>query len=353
MLLRHLWHRIASVTALSVTILQLTGCGLIKKPLESYSAQYLDYFDTITSITIYAESQEQFAEYKQAVEADMKKYHELFDIYNDYEGVVNVKTINDHAGDAPVKVEPELFDMLAFAVEQEKVTKGKMNIAMGSVLSIWHEYREEGLDDREHAKLPPMELLKKANEHTDIEKLQLDREKLQVYLPDKDMSLDVGSVAKGYATHQLAVMLREKGVTSALLSLGGNVETIGAKGDGSAWKVGLQNPDLSSPQSYIHVVDLKDQCLVTSGVYQRFYEVDGKRYHHIIHPDTLYPWGEYQSVSILTDDSGVADALSTAVFNMDLDEGMELIESLDHTEAMWILEDGTEAYSSGFKKFMR
>jgi thiamine biosynthesis lipoprotein len=320
--------------------------------LESYSAQYLDYFDTVTSITIYTDSEDKFDTYKAAIEENMKKYHELYDIYNNYEGRNNVKTINDNAGLLPVTVEPELFDMLKFAVEQDKATNGRMNIAMGSVLSIWHTYREEGLDNPELAMLPDEIELERANEYTDITKLQMDEEKLQVYLPDDHMSLDVGSVAKGYATHQIAQMLREMGVTSALLSLGGNVETIGNRGDGNPWRVGIQNPDLSSPQSYLHVMELTDKALVTSGVYQRFYEVDGERYHHIINPDTLFPWNEYQSVSILTDDSGLGDALSTAVFNMDLETGQAYVESLPNVEAMWILPDNTEVFSSGFKDSM-
>jgi thiamine biosynthesis lipoprotein len=330
----------------------LTGCTSKQKPLESYSAQYLDYFDTVTSITIYTDSEAKFETYKAAVEENMKKYHELYDIYNNYEGMNNVKTINDNAGLLPVTVEPELFDMLKFAVEQDKATNGRMNIAMGSVLSIWHTYREEGLDNPDMAMLPDEIELERANEYTDITKLQMDEDKMQVYLPDDHMSLDVGSVAKGYATHQIAQMLREMGVTSALLSLGGNVETIGNRGDGNPWRVGIQNPDLSSAQSYLHVMELTDKALVTSGVYQRFYEVDGERYHHIINPDTLFPWNEYQSVSILTDDSGLGDALSTAVFNMDLETGQAYVESLPNVEAMWILPDNTEVFSSGFKNSM-
>jgi thiamine biosynthesis lipoprotein len=330
----------------------LSGCGSTQKSLESYSAQYLDYFDTVTSITIYTDSEAKFETYKAAVEENMKKYHELYDIYNNYEGMNNVKTINDNAGLLPVTVEPELFDMLKFAVEQDKATNGRMNIAMGSVLSIWHTYREEGLDNPDMAMLPDEIELERANEYTDITKLQMDEDKMQVYLPDDHMSLDVGSVAKGYATHQIAQMLREMGVTSALLSLGGNVETIGNRGDGNPWRVGIQNPDLSSAQSYLHVMELTDKALVTSGVYQRFYEVDGERYHHIINPDTLFPWNEYQSVSILTDDSGLGDALSTAVFNMDLETGQAYVESLPNVEAMWILPDNTEVFSSGFKNSM-
>lgn len=139
---------------------------------------------------------------------------------------------------------------------------------------------------------------------------------------DEDMSLDVGAIAKGYATKCLAEKLKEAGVTSALLSLGGNVETIGTKADGKPWRVGVQNPDTSAAKAYLHVLKLTDTCLVTSGTYQRYYEVDGVRYHHIIDQDTLMPENTYDSVTILCNDSARADALSTAVFNMDPETGM-------------------------------
>ncbi len=338
------------VLAFIMAVFLCTGCS--GKKLQQFDVQYLDYFDTVSSITIYAESREQFDQYCQTIEAELERYHQMFDIYHDYDGVVNVKTINDHAGVSPVVVNPELMELLRFSVEEYEKTDGRVNIAMGSVLSIWHDYRENGQFNPNTGRVPDMTGLEKAAEYTDITRLQLDETRSAVYLQDEHMSLDVGSVAKGFATHRLCEKLRKMGVTSAILSIGGNVETIGLRGDGKPWRVGIQNPDISSPQSYLHVMELQDQALVTSGVYQRFYEVDGVRYHHIIHPDLLVPWNEYLSVTILCRDGGLADALSTAVFNMDLDTGMAFIEAQADVEAMWILPDGEEVYSSGFQKSM-
>ena len=146
--------------------------------------------------------------------------------------------------------------------------------------------------------------------------------------------------------------MKEAGVTSALLSLGGNVETIGLKADGKPWRVGVQNPDTSAAKSYLHVLKLADTCLVTSGTYQRYYEVDGVRYHHIIDPDSLMPENTYDSVTILCSDSAKADALSTAVFNMKPEEGMKFVESLDGVEALWVYPDGKETQSSGFAAYV-
>ncbi len=333
-----------------VMIFFSTGCA--QKKQEQFNVQYLDYFDTVSSITIYAKSEDEFNRYKEVIEEELVRYHKLFDIYHDYDGVTNVKTINDHAGKSPVVVDPELMELLKFAVAECSETNGRINIAMGSVLSIWHEYRENGRSDPGGRRVPDDMELEPASRHMDIGQLQLDETRCTAYLTDEGMSLDVGGVAKGFATHKLCVRLREMGVTSAILSIGGNVETIGLRGDGNRWRVGIQNPDISSPQTYLHVAELQDQALVTSGVYQRYYEVDGVRYHHIIHPETLRPWDRYLSVSILCRDGGIADALSTAVFNMELEEGQAFIESKKDVEAMWILPDGKEIYSSGFRKFM-
>ena len=330
----------------------MTGCAGKQETLTAYDAQYLDYFDTITSITIFAKNDAEFESYKTLAEETMEKYHELFDIYDTYDGVNNIKTINDNAGIAPVTVDPELIDLLEFSRKEYEETGGKVNVAMGSVLSIWHDYREAGLENPDEAEILDMDLLLQAAEHTDFEQIEIDEQASTVYIPDEEMSLDVGAIAKGYATKCLAETLKDAGVTSALLSLGGNVETIGTKADGKPWRVGVQNPDTSAAQSYLHVVNLNDSCLVTSGTYQRYYEVDGVRYHHIINPDTLMPWNTYDSVSILCDDSGRADAFSTAVFNMEPEEGMAFVEAQEGVEALWVFPDGSEQMSSGFSAHM-
>lgn len=331
----------------------VTAAGCKKEPeLERFDAQFLDLFDTVTSIVGYAENKEQFTKYAQEFYDELLVYHQLYDIYHDYDGVNNIKTINDNAGIQPVKVDKKIIDMLEEAVEMNEKTKGRMNVAMGSVLSIWHDYRTEGIDSPETAELPPADALKAAAEHMDISQVEIDKGASTVYLPDSEMSLDVGSIAKGYATEMVCRSMEEKGLKNALVSVGGNVRAIGAKADGSMWKVGIQNPDLNSDTKYLHTVGLKDMSLVTSGTYQRYYTVDGVQYHHIINPDTLMPWNKYASVSILCPDSGLADCLSTALFNMEMEEGAALIESMEGVEAMWIYPDGTKTYTTGFEEMI-
>ncbi|MGN0159440.1 MAG: FAD:protein FMN transferase [Brotaphodocola sp.] len=338
--------------AVFLTGICLTGCGQLRPHLKEYNKQYLDYFDTFSSITIYAENEKQFQEYETIVHNKLKQYHQLFDIYEEYDGIANLCTINADAGLAHVTVESEILELLERSEMMYDLTGGKVNPALGSVLQIWHKYRTEGTQRPEKAELPDMEILQEAAKHTDIHDIEIDKEKHTVYLPDEAMQLDAGAVAKGYTAHKICEDLRAAGVTSALINLGGNVQTIGTKPNGKPWRVGVQNPDTGSEMSYLHAVRLQDMALVTSGSYQRFYEVDGKRYHHIIDTDTLMPKDTFAGVTILCEDGMMADALSTALFNMELDEGQKLIESLDGTEAIWVYPDGEEVWSFGFEKFV-
>lgn len=347
------WRLLAVTAAVLILSGLAAGCGTagIRKKQKPFDVQYLTYFDTVTSITIYADDEEQFDEWEQLVHSELERYHQLYDIYHSYEGVNNIKVINDHAGMSPVEVPEDILDLLEFSLKEYDLTGGGVHVGMGSVLSIWHDYREMALGESKFPMVPSMTELESAAKHMDIHDIHLDRQAGTVYLEDPEMRLDVGAVAKGYTAQRLADTLREAGVTNALLSLGGNVVTIGSRGDGKPWRVGIQNPDPGVENPYVQVVDLTDMCLVTSGTYQRFYEVDGTRYHHIINPELLMPWNEYQSVTILSPDSGEADALSTAVFNMKPEEGLALIESLDKTEALWILPDGSRMESSGFQAY--
>ncbi len=340
------------VSLLLVQTFSLAGCD--KKPkLNKFSEYYFDYFDTATTIIGYEETEEDFKAVCEEIKALLLEYHRLFTIYNRYDGLNNLVTINDlvDGKHTEVTVDEKIIDMLTFAKEMYVKTNGSVNIAMGSVLKIWHIYRNEGLDDPSNAQLPPMEKLQEASQHTDINNLIIDDENNTVYLADPEMTLDVGAVAKGYAAEKIAEYLEEKGITGYLLNLGGNVRTIGDTGE-KPWNVGIENPDTANEEKpYIEFLHLQGESLVTSGTYQRFYVVNGENYHHIIDPQTLMPGTKYRSVSVLTDDSGLGDAMSTALFLMDYEEGLELIKSMDNVEAMWVMPDGEQRYSDGFKTY--
>jgi len=349
--------KIFSITILIAIIASLAACSekeQTEKEMTRYESEFLMLFDTATRIVGYSESEAQFTEYSQIIYDNLKEYNDLYDIYNDYEGINNVKTINDNAGIAPVKVDKRIIDLLLFSKEAYEKTSGQTNVAFGAVLKIWHDHRTTGIDDPQNASLPSVEELKTAKEHTDINDVIIDEEDSTVFLKDPEMSLDVGAVAKGYATEQVSKIVRESGLTSALLSVGGNVRAINNNvTTKEPWNVGIQNPDTSSEQSVLMVVKIDDKSLVTSGDYERYYVVNKEKYNHIIDPDTLFPSNYFTSVSIICKDSGMADALSTAIFSMPFEEGLELIKSIPDTEAMWIYKDGTFKYSDNFEAMIK
>jgi len=345
----------------------LTGCSMqpgtdavfggknARTEKTQYQATFLDLFNTVTTVVGKAENEEVFTQQAQAVYDSLLYYHQLFDVYNDYEGVNNIKTINDQAGIAPVKVDAAIVEMLADCKEYYEQTNGRVNAAMGSVLYLWHTARNDSINDPVHAYLPETEKLKAAAEHTDMEKLVIDREASTVFLSDPDMRLDVGAIAKGWATQKAADEFAAKYPAEDggfLISVGGNVCATGPKdAQGTAWVIGIQKPD-GDANEYLHTVYVKSGCVVTSGDYQRTYAVDGKQYHHIIDPDTLFPSAYWRSVTIICEDSGQADALSTALFLMDLESGQKLLKQYD-AAAMWVNADGEIFYSPGFKDLIR
>jgi len=332
---------------LSLCLLSSCSTGKTK---ESFNTASYTLFDTHSVILGYEYSKEDFDKNSALILDELEIYHRLFDIYYEYEGINNLKTVNDNAGIAPVKVDKKIIDLLLFAKEIYELTDKNVNVCMGSVLSLWHDYRDRGLADPKNASLPSMEELRERAEHTDMEKLIIDTEESTVFLTDSEMSLDVGAIAKGYAVERIAEMMEEKKISGYALNVGGNVRTVGTKDGGEKWSVGVQNPDLTSDKAYIVNLALEDLSLVTSGTYQRYYTVEGKQYHHIIDPDTLFPGDNFASVSILCKNSGMADALSTALFNMSEKDGRALLKSLDGVEAAWIYPDGKYSCTNGFEK---
>ncbi|WP_330393738.1 FAD:protein FMN transferase [Anaerosporobacter mobilis] len=344
--------RILAVILMIVTMcVNLSACSFNKE--KRYEAEFLLLFDTVTQIVGYANTKEDFSEYAQVVYDNLKEYHELYDIYNDYDGKNNIKTINDNAGIKPVKVDKKIIDLLLFSKDAYELTDGKVNVAFGAVLEVWHQYREEGTENPDKAALPPMDILEEKAMHTDINKVIINEADSTVYLEDPEMLLDVGAIAKGYATEMVSNIAYEQGYKNGMISVGGNVRTTGSKGNNKQdWKVGIQNPDLEDENNQLYILSFKDDSLVTSGVYQRYYTVDGKQYHHIIDPVTLMPSDYFTAVTILCKNSGMADALSTAVFNMPYEKGKEFVESLPDTEALWVFKDGEEKSSSGFQDYI-
>ena len=333
---------VKKIIPLLLVLVLLSGCG--EKEKQVYQTVFLDVFDTVTTLRGYEESEQAFQQRAEQVHQALQEYHKLFDIYNDYPG--GLKQVNDNAGLSPVQVDRAVLDLLKDCRDYYELTQVRVNVAMGSVLYLWHEAREAGLNDPEHAALPEMEKLKEAAKHTSFDTVLLDEQAGTVFLSDPSQRLDVGAVAKGWTAQRVSQLLPE----GYMLNVGGNVCTRGVKPGGGKWNIAVQSPNAG--EDNLCVVSLAGQSLVTSGDYQRSYTVDGKSYHHIIDPDTLMPSEYWRSVTILCDDSGLADCLSTALFLLPLEEGKALAEQYN-VEVMWVDADMNITQTPGFTTALR
>ncbi|MBS6535437.1 FAD:protein FMN transferase [Peptoniphilus harei] len=331
----------------------------VNKDGDKHETEFYDTFDTVIHIAIYTDDDDFAKENLAYAKERYQELHKLFDNYKNYDGLVNVKTVNDEAGVKPVVVDDVLFDLIKTSVDDYKNISHNTNVALGPVTKLWNEYRDlyEGGKTKEEVialkgqALPSDEELEKLRPLTNIENVKLDGGEKSVYL-EEGMELDLGATAKGYATELVAQELRERGVTSCVISAGGNVRIIGKPTDGREnFRIGIQNPDLESPEQVLTTLNVANTSIVTSGDYQRYFDLDGVRYCHIIDPDTLKPAHEIKSVTVIKDDSGLCDFLSTAAFNSTDDEIRDLAEKSD-AGIVWVDKDMKMMASENAEKYL-
>lgn len=334
---------------MAAAALLLSSCGVDKgKEMNPQGKRYYTYFDTVSNIYSYGStSAEQFDQTAAEVSCILERYHRYFDIYHEYSGVTGLRAINKNAGGEPLAVDSELFDFLLLCKRLYDETGGRMNVMMGAVLSLWHDCREGAREDPAKASVPTYEQLAEASRHTDISLLELDEANMTVRISDPLASIDVGAVGKGYAAERAADYLATvEGGENYVLDIGGNLRIMGAKLDGSAFRTAVKDPKNPEGEAAA-ILSLEGVSCVTSGVYERYFTVKGQRYHHIIDSETLYPSERFLSVTVVTEDSGLADALSTALFCMSYEEGMELAKERGDFEALWIMPDGQLRQTEG------
>ncbi len=325
---------------------------------QRFSMSFFGSFDTVISIIAFAPSKAVFDEETAKAQRRFEELHKLYDKYNAYDDLHNLYYVNQKAAEKPIEVAPELFDMLCYAKGMYEESQQQINIALGAVLMLWHDAREAFETDPANASLPDMAALKRAAEHVSLDDLVLNQADSTVYFRDPLLKLDVGALAKGYATEIVAQQLMAGPLSSFALNAGGNVRLGNPPLDGRKnWGVAVQDPDgfvLSTDGSDVmDTLFLHNQSVVTSGDYQRYFMHDGLRYHHIISPVTLMPPRFFRSVTIVTEDSGFADLLSTAVFLMPYEEGRAYVEGLSGVEAVWVLNDRSIQMTEGLKAHAR
>lgn len=289
---------------------------------------------TVVSLSVYD------ADKGYVIDKALERIEQLENMLSDEIESTEVDLINQNAGVEPVQVSEELYYLIEQSVKYGELSDGGFDVTIGPLTNLWRI----GYDD---ARKPTSDEINQVLVLIDDKKIELDDESQSVYLMEENMQLDFGAIAKGFITDQIHELFIEEGVTSAIIDLGGNIFVMGQRPQGDTWNVGIQNPFLARGE-IIGRVRVSDQSIVTSGIYERYLEVDGVQYHHLLNPNTGYPFdNEIAGVSIVSDASIDGDALSTVVFTKGLEQGKAFIESYQGAEAIFITKDQQVILSSG------
>jgi thiamine biosynthesis lipoprotein len=313
------------------------------------------YLNTIVKLSIFFSSEEQQDSEVifDHIEDTLSLYNNISDKYKNYQGYTNIKTINDDPTTTHT-ITQELFDLITFSLEHQEEVNNLFNIALGPVLNIWSDYRDN-CNLNNICGVPSLSELEEQAFYTDPSKIVLNEEDLTIRL-EENMSIDVGGVSKGYISGIITDYLDSLNLEAYLLNNGESNVSIGGEHptrEEGVFLIGITNPDYNPfihDVSYFAAVKLKNgDQLVTSGDYQQYYTAEGEIYHHIIHPETLFPERYMRSVSIIFDDPALGDLYSTAIFLMPIEEGLDFVNGIDGLEAIWYDLDGEITFSDNFE----
>lgn len=292
------------------------------------------FLDTIVTIKLFGTEDETLID-------------DCFQLTREYENLLS-RTIEgsdvwniNHSGGKPVEVSEETSLLLQTALEYCELSGGQFDITIAPVVSLWNFNADD-----QAAAIPDEAPLAEALSHVDYHTIALDG--TTVTLQDPEASIDLGGIAKGFIADRIKELLTSKGIESALIDLGGNMLTVGRKPNGNTWNIGIRKP-FSELGELAATVRVDDLSVVTSGTYERYFELDGTLYHHILDPRNGYPVNNgLTSVTILSEHSMDGDALSTTCFTLGLTDGLALAESLENIEALFITADNEPHYTSGW-----
>ncbi|MBI5789414.1 MAG: FAD:protein FMN transferase [Candidatus Schekmanbacteria bacterium] len=320
--------------AAAVVTLGLLSCQNRSNGAENIFFQSAFMMDTLIEIKVVSADRD---EAQQAVKAALSRMEQIDRDMNRYNSKSLLSRINQQAGQTPLIIPPDLFAVLTHGKEWGDITQGAFDITTGAITRLW-DFPGRNKPDNQTVQTN----LSKVN----YQLLQLDERNFSAFLPQTGMDLDLGGIAKGYAVDEAVRVLKEHGITQALVDAGGNMRALGGKDDDFPWKIGIQHP--RQPKDLIGTIPLKDQAVSTSGDYERYFIQNGIRYHHIFDPQSGQPARGLISVTVISDTAETADILSTAVFVLGLKRGMNLVNSRPHTDALLITPDGKIITTPGF-----
>lgn len=325
---------IFTLSALLLLCLLVTSCGQtnVAEPISRSNLK----LGTIVTVNLYDTTDTSIID---------KLYSRLDEIENKMS--LNITTselneINNSAGIKPVIVSKETFNIIKNSIEFSKLSEGNFDISIGPIVKLW------GIGT-DNAKVPTKNDIELLLPLVNYEDIILNEDNVSVFLKNSYMVIDLGAIAKGYAADQLVEILNESGVNKAMINIGGNIYAKGKKSETDFWKIGVQNP-FDARGSYMGIVEVKDQTVVTSGIYERFIESEGNKYHHILSPFDGYPVNnDLASVTIVTSKSIDADAYSTVLFALGLKKGLELVNTKEDIYAIFVTHDKKIYLSNGLE----
>lgn len=326
---------LSSLLALLSSVMFFTGCSQTSASVEPLRRTELMLGTTVT-VSLYDHQSEEILD-------------KAFDRITTLEDALSInKTgtlldkVNAEAGNSPVKVDADTFDVIQKGLAYSALTDGSFDITIGPIVKLWNI----GFPD---ARVPSQDEIQSKLPLVDYKQVVLDDAAQTIYLKQPGMLIDLGGIGKGYAADEVAAVLRSEGVEHAIIDLGGNLYMLGDKPGNSSWTVGVQDP-FNPRGSIIGRLNVINKSVVTSGIYERYLEQDSVKYHHILNPKTGYPYtNEIAGVTIVSDYSIDGDAISTSVFSKGIEEGMDFVESQEGVDAIFITTDYKVYTSSGLK----
>jgi len=323
-------RKVICLTALSLILAMMPGCGERSVPLQQYQRDNF-VMDTLVHIQVYCPDG-QIGQL--ALGAAFDEFSRIADLSDKFAAtnlsdpeISDVYRVNKNAGIKPVQVSDDTLVMLEKSLEYARLSDGAFDITVGPLMELW------GFGQGQY-RLPAVNEVQSTLALVDYQQVVLDKQARTVFLPVKGMEIDLGGIAKGYATDRAAQKLRQLGITSALINAGGNVLAIGSKPDGSAWSTGIQDP--RDKTKLIAVIKVKDRAVVSSGDYERCFFADGIRYHHILDPSTGQPARQLMAATIVAPGATEADLLSTTLFVLGTGPGMEMANKLTDVQVVFI-----------------
>ena len=332
---------VISTTMLCFVIIVMAGCATVS-PASPPVVLKRTQMHMGTLVTVTAVSSDKDAG-NRAMRAAFDEIKRLEQVLSTWRSDSELSRVNQEAGRRPVQVSPETLELVIRSLELGRLTQGGFNIALGPAIDAW--------SITERQRIPDDGELQRLKQLVDWTSIHINAESRTIYLPREGMRIDVGGIGKGYAADRAVEEMKRAGATGGSVALSGDIKTFGLLPDRKGFSVGIRHP--REEGALIAVIDLKDEAVSTAGDYERFFERERIRYHHILDPQTLQPARACQSVTVIAKEGTMADGLDTGIFVLGPERGMALVERLPNVEAVIIDHEGNMTISSGLRDRLR